>query len=93
MKMKWGEYPYYNNKTKSFDESAMIAFLETVDRGSVILLHACAHNPTGVDPSEEQWKNIASVMKKKGLIPFFDVAYQGFASGDIDIDAWAVRHF
>ena len=71
----------------------MISFLETVDPGSVIVLQACAHNPTGADPNEEQWKNIASVMKKNGLIPFFDVAYQGFASGDLDKVAWAVRYF
>ncbi|CDR00940.1 unnamed protein product [Oncorhynchus mykiss] len=57
------------------------------------MLHACAHNPTGVDPKPEQWKEIADLVKKRDLLVFFDMAYQGFASGDIDRDAWAVRHF
>nr|CAG8489268.1 11410_t:CDS:2 [Entrophospora candida] len=61
--------------------------------GSIILLHACAHNPTGVDPTQEQWILIADVMESKGHFPFFDCAYQGFASGDLDKDAWAVRYF
>ena len=59
----------------------------------MILLHACAHNPTGNDPTEEQWKQICEVMKRRKLFPFFDTAYQGFASGDPDKDAWAVRYF
>ena len=61
--------------------------------GSIFLIHACAHNPTGVDPTPEQWKGIAQVMKAKDHFPFFDCAYQGFASGDLDRDAWAVRYF
>jgi len=60
---------------------------------SVILLHACAHNPTGCDPSHEQWKEIASLIQKKQHIAFFDSAYQGFASGDAEKDAWALRYF
>jgi aspartate/tyrosine/aromatic aminotransferase len=56
-------------------------------------LHACAHNPTGVDPNTEDWKKIAEVMKTKKLIPYFDSAYQGFASGDIIKDAWPIRYF
>ncbi|XP_012503296.1 PREDICTED: aspartate aminotransferase, mitochondrial [Propithecus coquereli] len=66
---------------------------EKIPEQSVLLLHACAHNPTGVDPRPEQWKEIAAVVKKKNLFAFFDMAYQGFASGDGDKDAWAVRHF
>ena len=61
--------------------------------GSIVLLHACAHNPTGVDPTVEQWKEISDVVKEKGLFPFFDMAYQGFASGSTARDAFAVRHF
>jgi aspartate aminotransferase len=56
-------------------------------------LHACAHNPTGVDPTPEQWKAIADVLEQKGHVIFFDSAYQGFASGDLDKDAYAVRYF
>lgn len=58
-----------------------------------MLLHACAHNPTGVDPTEAQWKAISEIVKEKKLFPFFDMAYQGFASGSTTKDAFAVRHF
>jgi aspartate aminotransferase len=56
-------------------------------------LHACAHNPTGVDPSEQQWKELSKLFKKKGHFPFFDAAYQGFASGDPVKDALPIRYF
>jgi aspartate aminotransferase len=58
-----------------------------------MLLHGCAHNPTGVDPTQEQWKQIAEVCRAKKHFVFFDCAYQGFSSGDLDRDAWAVRFF
>lgn len=61
--------------------------------GAVIVLHSCAHNPTGIDPTQEQWAKIADLMVEKKLFPFFDCAYQGFASGDLDKDAWSVRYF
>lgn len=61
--------------------------------GSVIVLHGCAHNPTGIDPTKEQWEQIAALCKDKGHLPFFDVAYQGFATGDLDKDAFAPRLF
>lgn len=64
--------------------------LQKIPEKSIILLHACAHNPTGVDPSKEQWAELSSVIKQKNLFPFFDMAYQGFASGNIDNDAFAV---
>ncbi len=57
------------------------------------MFHACAHNPTGVDPTPEQWVEISNIVKEKGLFPFFDMAYQGFASGSTSRDAFAVRHF
>jgi aspartate aminotransferase len=57
------------------------------------LLHACAHNPTGVDPTPEQWQELSALIKKKNLFPYFDMAYQGFASGSVDKDAFAVRLF
>merc|ERR1712086_457297 len=60
---------------------------------SIILLHACAHNPTGMDPTLEQWKELSSVIKNQELVTFFDCAYQGFASGDASKDAAAVRMF
>lgn len=71
----------------------MIAALEGATEGSIILLHACAHNPTGVDPTQDQWKKIADVIRSKKHFPFFDTAYQGFASGDLATDGWAIRYF
>ena len=67
--------------------------IANIPEGSVILLHACAHNPTGVDPTPEQWKEMSAMIKKKNLLPYFDMAYQGFASGDVDKDAFALRYF
>jgi len=61
----------------------MLQDLEEAPKKSVILLHVCAHNPTGVDPTEEQWKKIAKVCKEKKHICFFDNAYQGYATGDL----------
>jgi len=58
-----------------------------------VLLHACAHNPTGVDPTEGQWAEISNILKEKKLFPFFDMAYQGFASGSTTKDAFAPRYF
>jgi aspartate aminotransferase len=86
-------YRYWNSKTRALDFEGMLEDLEAAPEGAVIILHACAHNPTGVDPTQEQWKQIAEVMKRKNLFTFFDSAYQGFASGDPNRDAWAVRYF
>jgi len=58
-----------------------------------VLLHTCAHNPTGVDPTKEEWSEIAKVMKENNLLPFFDTAYQGFASGCLDTDGYGQRYF
>lgn len=86
-------YPYFSKSTKGLDFDGMIKGLTEAPARSIVLLHACAHNPTGVDPNQEQWKQIAAIMKEKNHFPFFDCAYQGFASGDLTKDAWAVRYF
>ncbi|KAH9899057.1 aspartate aminotransferase [Xylariomycetidae sp. FL2044] len=88
-------YPYYDARTRGLDFAGMRGALEGQDArsGDVVILQACAHNPTGLDPTREQWIALADLCEEKGLVPFFDCAYQGFASGDIDEDAWAVRHF
>jgi len=83
----------YINKQMGLDFDGMIADLKGAPDGSIILLHACAHNPTGVDPTMAQWKIIADTMQAKNMIPFFDSAYQGYASGDLATDALAVQHF
>lgn len=86
-------YRYYKPETRGFDFEACLEDLNKIPEGHVIMLQACAHNPTGVDPSKDQWKEILQVVKKRKLFPFLDNAYQGFASGDIDRDAYAVRLF
>lgn len=86
-------YPYFSQETKGLDFEGMTKALKDAPERSIILLHACAHNPTGVDPSQEQWKEIATIMRQKKHFPFFDCAYQGFASGDLAQDAWAVQYF
>jgi len=87
-------YPYYKvDAPRSLDFEGMIASLKGAPSGSMVLLHACAHNPTGVDPTEEQWKEIAEIMKSNKLMPLMDSAYQGYASGSLDKDAFAVRLF
>lgn len=91
--MKVEKYRYYNKDTIGLDYDGMIADIESMPPGSIVLLHACAHNPTGVDPTQEQWKGISEAVKKGNHFPFFDMAYQGFASGDTDKDAWPVRYF
>jgi aspartate aminotransferase len=87
-------YPYFDAAHCRIDFDGMISTLEAeAQAGDLILLHACAHNPTGLDPTHSQWQTIADLCESKNLFVFFDSAYQGFASGDADADAWAVRHF
>ncbi|ODQ49814.1 PLP-dependent transferase [Saitoella complicata NRRL Y-17804] len=87
------EYAYFDPHSLGLDLAGMLRAMETCEEGSIFLLHACAHNPTGVDPTQEQWKMIAEVMERRRLFPFFDCAYQGFASGSLEKDAWAIRYF
>jgi len=87
------QYRYYDAKTCGFDFDGAMQDFKDLEPGSLVLLHACAHNPTGVDPSPDQWAAISEVIKSKGALPFFDMAYQGFASGDVARDALAVRNF
>ncbi|KAL4708852.1 hypothetical protein ACJJTC_018298 [Scirpophaga incertulas] len=86
-------YRYWDANTRAINFAGLIEDLKAAPENSVIILHACAHNPTGIDPTHEQWEKIADVMEERKLFPFFDSAYQGFASGDLDQDAWAVRYF
>lgn len=87
------QYKYYNKETIGLDFDGMIADLKAAPAKSIVLLHACAHNPTGIDPTPEQWKEISQVVKEKEHYPFFDMAYQGFASGNADKDAFPIRQF
>ncbi|KAL9151395.1 hypothetical protein ABFS82_11G049100 [Erythranthe guttata] len=86
-------YRYYDPNTRGLDFSGLLEDLGNAPSGAIVLLHACAHNPTGVDPTSDQWEQIRQLMRSKGLLPFFDSAYQGFASGNLDSDAGSVRMF
>ena len=85
-------YPYYSAATRGLDFGAMQAALEAMPAGAIVVLHACCHNPTGVDPSPAQWDTILDLVRRRGLIPFLDIAYQGFADG-IVADGAVVRQF
>jgi len=87
------EYRYYDVQQSQLEFDNLLQDVRSMPSGSIVLLHACAHNPTGMDPTLEQWKEISSVMKERRLVPFFDCAYQGFASGDARRDADAIRLF
>jgi len=89
---KVGAYPYYNPATHGLDFDGMIGALDRLPAGSVAVLHACCHNPTGVDLAPEQWERVIEVVNRRRLVPFLDMAYQGFADG-LDADAMAVRRF
>ena len=87
------KYRYFDMNTLKLNLNGLLEDLDRANEGSIVLLHACAHNPTGLDPTHDQWEEILKVVKKKNHIPFFDSAYQGFATGDLDKDAWSIRRF
>ena len=89
--LKLKTYPYYDAESNSIRFDEMLHALRGADSGDIVLLHACCHNPSGLDPSEEQWRAIADVIVERGLLPFVDMAYLGFAY-DLETDAFAVRH-
>lgn len=83
-------YPYYNASTSSVSFDAMIDALQAAKPGDIVLLHACCHNPTGADLTHEQWDRVTQLLSDQSLLPFVDVAYQGFGDG-LEEDAWAIR--
>lgn len=85
-------YRYYDPTTHGLDFAGMLASLEQLHAGAIVVLHACCHNPTGVDLQPAQWDQVIEVVKRRGLVPFLDMAYQGFGDG-IDADAASVRKF
>lgn len=87
------EYRYYDSVKIALDLAGLTEDLTAAPDGSIIVFHTCAHNPTGVDPTEEEWEKIADLCITKHFIPFFDTAYQGFASGDLERDSFSVRLF
>lgn len=89
---KVSTYPYYDAASRGLNFAGMCAALRAAPAGTIVALHACCHNPTGVDMNLEQWREVAKICKAQGLVPLMDIAYQGFAEG-IDADAAAVRLF
>ena len=87
------KYRYLKDDGLTLDFGGLCEDLEAAPDGAVVLLHLCAHNPSGVDPSREQWKTLADLVERKKLFPLFDSAYLGFATGDVNEDAWPFRHF
>lgn len=85
-------YPYYDPATHGIDFEAMLGALRAAAAGTIVVLHSCCHNPTGVDLDPQQWKAVLETVNARGLIPFLDLAYQGFGDG-IDADAFAPRLF
>ena len=85
-------YPYYDEATHAVNFAEMGATLEAADRDSIVVLHACCHNPTGADLSDEQWSRVIEIVRRRGHVPILDIAYQGFSDG-IDADGAIVRRF
>jgi len=85
-------YPYFESRLHGVDFEAMQRGLNELAAGSVVVLHACCHNPTGADLTQEQWRKVLDIVKARGLVPFLDLAYQGFADG-LEADAFAARLF
>ncbi|OFZ84216.1 MAG: aromatic amino acid aminotransferase [Betaproteobacteria bacterium RBG_16_66_20] len=86
------EYPYYDPKTHGLNFEGMLGGLKKLPAGAIAVLHSCCHNPTGVDLTEDQWKQVLEVVRARAIVPFLDLAYQGFAEG-ADADAYAPRLF
>lgn len=85
-------YRYYNPETNALDWDNLLADLSHAEAGDVVLLHGCCHNPTGIDPTHEQWDTLAKLSAEKGWLPLFDFAYQGLGNG-LDEDAYGLRAF
>ncbi|WP_049630370.1 amino acid aminotransferase [Cellvibrio sp. pealriver] len=88
--LKLREYPYYDYASHSIDFVAMMATINEIPRGDLVLLHACCHNPSGADLTRAQWDQVADVLVERGIIPFVDMAYQGFGEG-LEEDAYGLR--
>jgi aspartate/tyrosine/aromatic aminotransferase len=89
--LEMSSYPYYDTKIHGLRTEAMLEALRDLPQGDVVLMHACCHNPTGADPTEEEWRAIADIIVERKLLPMVDIAYQGFAAG-LEEDAFIIRH-
>ncbi|KAI4466186.1 aspartate aminotransferase [Holotrichia oblita] len=92
--LAYEQYRYYDNKTVDMDYRGMLDDItQKIPNDAVVLLHGCAHNPSGHDPSRTQWEELSDLIKQKNLLVIFDLAYHGYASGHFEVDAYAVRRF
>lgn len=87
------EYTYYSEATGRLNMETVKQALNEAPPGSIFIFHVSAHNPTGCDPTQGQWKEIATIVQDRGLFPVFDAAYLGMTSGVYDRDAYAIRYF
>ncbi len=90
--LKMHSYRYYDERTHQLDFAGLCGDISNMSPGSTIMLHGSCHNPTGIDPTQEQWQELSRLIKHHRIIPFFDIAYQGFI-GTLDEDARAIRYF
>lgn len=89
--LKVDTYPYWDAENKKLDIAGFVAAIKNAPEGSIFLFHPCAHNPTGLDPTPAEWRTILDAVTEKKHLPIFDSAYQGFASGNLEKDAAAIR--
>ncbi|MCK8218586.1 aminotransferase class I/II-fold pyridoxal phosphate-dependent enzyme, partial [Erwinia amylovora] len=83
-------YPWYDAQTQGVKVNALLEKLNVLPPKSIVLLHPCCHNPTGAELTDAQWDDVTAVLKARELIPFLDLAYQGFGAG-MEVDAYAIR--
>ena len=88
--LKLEEYPYYDYQRHLVDFDRMVGAIEKIPAGDILLLHGCCHNPCGADLSQEQWRVLAEICARRGIVPFVDFAYQGLSEG-LDEDAYGAR--
>ncbi|CAE7493532.1 unnamed protein product, partial [Symbiodinium pilosum] len=91
--LEYAKYPYWHQESRSLNFEGMMASIKSMKEGDAILLHSVAHNPTGVDPTPDQWKEIVLAVQERKLVPLLDNAYQGYASGDLAQDGLAQKLF
>lgn len=89
--MKYKEYSYYDQKNSCLNLNNILNTIETAENESIFILHSCSHNPTGCDPTKDEWEKIMDAINKKNHFVIFDTAYQGFATGDLEDDIFAIR--
>lgn len=87
---KVNRYPYYDSATRAFDYEGALATFKSLPEHSIVLLHPCCHNPTGIQPTRDQWRNLLDALQARSAILFLDIAYQGFGQG-LEGDAWVIR--